>query len=328
MGMRRGAVLALALVVLGALAACDPGAPPGSYTPATVVYEGTRMRVHTPTAGVAPPEGRPVIVNIHGGGFYAGSADSFNQPLFPDQPTWGYASVAAARQIPRGWVVIDVDYEKVTDPGEQMITGALDDIGNVIDWVQDQGPTGGLDPTRVVLIGASAGGHLASLYSYVYGTDGSVRGVVNFDGPTDFVDVADMTVTTPLEDLPEGVHDVYGGAETYVQELPFAAVGCLDDGVRLTLQPDALIPCDPDALAMASPITHIGPSSPPTLLICAEDAAGPFPRFCEEHEAAATALTTAGVDNEQVEVLDANHLNIEYAFPAADLEDWLDAVTA
>jgi acetyl esterase len=98
-------------------------------------------RLHRPTTDKA----LPVMVYIHGGGWVWGSIDTH------DHIMRGYAGAA-------GCAVVGPDY--ALSP-EAPFPQALEECAAVVRWVAKNGAEWGLDPTRIVIGGDSAGGNLA-----------------------------------------------------------------------------------------------------------------------------------------------------------------------
>ncbi|NGP06303.1 alpha/beta hydrolase [Rhodococcus sp. 14C212] len=116
-----------------------PGAPGGPEVP---------VRVHTPDA--CPDgnrAGRPVVLEIHGGGFVLGSAAH---------------SEAFAADVARatGSVVISVDYRLAP---EHPCPAAVDDCCAVLEWIVSGAACLDIDPDRVVVLGDAAGAGLAAI---------------------------------------------------------------------------------------------------------------------------------------------------------------------
>jgi len=113
------------------------------------------LDVYTPDTA-APGDSRPVIIYVHGGGWRIG--DKSNQ---------------IARKVDlftgAGYVFVSVNYRlspvdaSVLDPGRVKFPDHPADVGEAIGWIsQHIGEYGG-DPTRLGLIGHSAGAHLVAL---------------------------------------------------------------------------------------------------------------------------------------------------------------------
>ena len=99
----------------------------------------------------APRDARnaPVIVMVHGGGWRRG-----------DKALPGVIDDKVARWVPRGAIVVSVDYRMLpgTDPLQQ-----ARDVARAVATAQREVVRYGGAPDRFVLMGHSAGGHLAAL---------------------------------------------------------------------------------------------------------------------------------------------------------------------
>jgi acetyl esterase/lipase len=148
-----------------------------------------------------------------------------------------------SRQIPglnrylaaRGYVVAAINYR--LSPAHRF-PSACDDVLAAIGFLRDRAPELGIDPRRFVLLGRSAGAQLALLAGYTAG-DPAIRGVVGFYGPADLV----YGYQHPAR---KSVIDSVGVIEGYLGGSPTSA---------------------PEIYRAAGPIGHVGPTSPPTLLI-------------------------------------------------------------
>jgi acetyl esterase len=105
---------------------------------------GVRSRLYRP-ADTGEHDVPGVLVYLHGGGFVFGDLDTHD----------GQSRRLANRT---GLAVLAVDYRR---PPEHRFPAAADDASTVLRWVRLTGPSLGLDPTRVVLCGDSAGANLA-----------------------------------------------------------------------------------------------------------------------------------------------------------------------
>jgi acetyl esterase len=101
------------------------------------------VRVYEP-AGVERP---PVVVYFHGGGFVIGDLDTYD---------YGCRSLCAATDA----AVVSVDYRLA--PEHPFPAAPLDALA-ATGWVCERGDAWGLDATRVVVAGDSAGGTLATV---------------------------------------------------------------------------------------------------------------------------------------------------------------------
>lgn len=190
---RRG-VLAGLLGALG-LAACSPGGEtptPAAGTPAPMRIDygpdpSQYGELHLPAGGGT----HPVVVILHGGFWRSSYGLDLGTPLAVDLTNAGLAA----------W---NVEYRRVGDGGGFPAT--LDDVAAAVDLVPGsvQAASGGrLDLGRVVLLGHSAGGHLAvwaaSRDRLPPGAPGAgpavrPRGAVSQAGVLDLVAAADQGV--------------------------------------------------------------------------------------------------------------------------------------
>jgi len=92
-------------------------------------------------AGKGP---RPLIVNFHGGGWTENVKERSQPTLLPFLQT--------------GWAVANVEYRLAA---VALAPGAVEDARCAVRWLADHAQMYGLDPNRFVLMGDSAGAHLA-----------------------------------------------------------------------------------------------------------------------------------------------------------------------
>lgn len=109
----------------------------------TVGDPAVKVRVITPDAGAVP---RPAVLWIHGGGMIAGS---------PQLEAFDAARIA--RDL--GVVVVMPDYRLAP---ENAFPAALDDCMMTLNWMRDSADELGIDPERIAVMGASAGGGLSA----------------------------------------------------------------------------------------------------------------------------------------------------------------------
>jgi acetyl esterase/lipase len=220
-----------------------------------------------------PPHGMApsglAVVYLHGGAWSLLDKDVGTRPFF--------RHLAA-----QGHVVMDVAYRLY--PETDML-GMVGDAKRAIAWMKAQGPTYGVNPERVVVAGASAGGYLALLAAYtpresaltpddVGEIDLSVQAVISCYGPTDlrayyeytqqdmWGHLGQATETRPPSPL---IRSVLGSFYERLGLGKSGAVGAMEPLVGGTPQNV------PDLYALFSPITHVQPGCPPTLLIQGKD---------------------------------------------------------
>ena len=94
-----------------------------------------------------PAKGSPALVAVHGGGWVAGARSAFQY--------WGPHLAA------RGIVVFAISYRLATK--SKTFPEAVQDVLAGVQFVRGKSGEFGIDPQRIGLLGASAGGHLAAL---------------------------------------------------------------------------------------------------------------------------------------------------------------------
>lgn len=182
----------------------------------------------------------PLVIYVHGGGWQGGHTR--HSGAFENWPGV-LASLAA-----KGYVVASLEYRL---SGEAPFPAAFDDVKAAVKWLRSQATSYGIDPSRAVIWGGSAGGHLAALTA-VSCEDGKaaaddkaqsacVQGLVAWYGVFDFRSVlATERSRTPDANAPAAASRFLACASSE---------------------------CDPQVVARASPIDHVDSKDPPVLLI-------------------------------------------------------------
>ena len=139
-------------VIRGMVAGSGDMQLPGPDMAVTNV-EDARVRVYAPESD-SP---LPVIIALHGGGFVAGTLDTFD-------PT--------CRRLAHdvGAVVVNVDYRLAP---EHPYPAALHDVRDAVTWVRENIASFGGDPSRIAFVGESAGANLATVVARWLGADGN-----------------------------------------------------------------------------------------------------------------------------------------------------------
>lgn len=173
----------------------------------------------------------PVVVLVHGGGWASGSRDN-QAPL-------------AIRLAGRGYAAATVTYRL---SGEAKYPAAIHDVKAAVRYVRMHAARHGIDPDRIAVAGASAGGQIASLTGVTNGVDrfdpqggavsSAVQAIINIDGLSDF--------TTP--EALKNEND-----PSRVTPAGFWLGGRYADRTAVWRE--------------ASPITHAGKDTPPILFI-------------------------------------------------------------
>lgn len=100
-----------------------------------------------------PPdaENAPVLVMVHGGGWRTG--DKASPPVIENKLRYW---------LPRGYILVSVDYRLLP---EAMAYEQAGDVAAAVRRIAERAPAWGGDPGAIILMGHSAGGHLAALLS-------------------------------------------------------------------------------------------------------------------------------------------------------------------
>ena len=142
--MRRRTLLGIPALgaAAAALAACSDDGTVAAATATEIIRYGEHP---SQLVELGRPEGTPrgVVVVIHGGFWKAAYDRSLGRPLALDL-------------LERGWATLNIEYRRVGAGGG--VPQTLDDVRAAIATLEGRG----LDLTRVVTLGHSAGGHLAA----------------------------------------------------------------------------------------------------------------------------------------------------------------------
>jgi acetyl esterase/lipase len=140
------------------------------------------------------PAGAPVLVHMHGGGFFSGAKSREARALL----------YGLARQ---GWVCISANY-RLRRRGA--FPAPLMDLKRAIAWVREHGDEHGADPSVLFVAGSSAGAHLASMAALTPGDPAFQPGF----------EQADTSVTAAI-----GLYGYYGSRSASIPSSPHDYVG-------------------------------------------------------------------------------------------------------
>lgn len=90
---------------------------------------------------------RPALLFVHGGGWAAGSKETFGD--------------APANMAKQGYVTFAINYRLIQN-GKNLWPAQLDDVQRAIRWIRAHATDYHVDPERIGAIGHSAGGHLVA----------------------------------------------------------------------------------------------------------------------------------------------------------------------
>jgi len=227
------------------------------------------------------PEGTgpfPVCILVHGGGFTKGDKQK--------QPKHWFAPLSEA-----GYAWVSINYRLA--PAHKY-PGSVEDVETSIRWVKAHAKEYRFDPSRIVLIGESAGGYLVNKVGTMNQEDIRVAAVVSFYGAADLLFRLKSSNGKPSITF----SDYFGVTEDNEATRKF--------------------------LVEASPATHVRPGLPPFLLIHGnKDERVPYEQSVNFH----AKLKAAGVPSEFITIEGGGHgmsswkkLNSDYA---TQLVNWL-----
>ena len=216
---------------------------------------------------------QPTLVFYHGGGWIAGTKEAALMSLMP----W----------FEMGWNVVNVEYRMAR---VALAPGAVEDALCALRFIVAQAKTYGIDPSRLVVTGESAGGHLALAAGMIPQTAGLTNictggGFAGFDNSVP--KVAAIINWYGITDVAEMVA---GGSNTRSYALQW--VGSAQN--------------KEDVARQVSPLTYVRAGLPPILSIQGDkDVIVPYSQNVRLHE----ALTKAGATNELFTVPGGGHGN-------------------
>ena len=228
-----------------------------------------KLDVYRPTTAKAPT---PVVMLIHGGGWVRHEKEEEVLSLLP--------------YLEMGWAAVNVEYRLAR---VSLAPAAVEDCRCALHWIGRNAKKYNFDVSKVVVTGASAGGHLALTTAMIPASAGFDRGCVSQDDPkwsgpwTDPTpNVAAVINWVGLTDVADALH----GAN--IRSWVISWFGSQPDREELAKR--------------LSPISYVRPGLPPILTIHGNgDPIAPYSQAVRFHE----ALSKAGVRN-QLLTIDSN----------------------
>jgi acetyl esterase/lipase len=214
----------------------------------------------------------PAVVWIHGGGWTGGTKAEAR------------AKNICGTLVAAGYVALNIDYKL----GEGAWPTNLHDCKNAVRFLRTRAAEWRVDPDRIAVAGGSAGGHLALMVGYT-------AGVKELEPDAPYPGVSSAL---------RAVIDMYGISDLFTRR-EVESDGRVTDKVR---SPGPVgVYGDPGNQAvyrLASPVTHIGKNSPPTLILHGDKDTTVDLRQSQD---LAAALAKKGVPHELVVVAGAGH---------------------
>ncbi|MBS1759035.1 MAG: alpha/beta hydrolase [Bacteroidetes bacterium] len=181
----------------------DPAPPPVAAKTQLDASYGTdalqKMDIYLPSGRTTATT--KLIIMVHGGSWNGGDKADLTQ----------YVDTIK-RRLP-DWAIININY-RLANPPNLFPTQELD-VKAAIEYIYSK-RSEYLISDKFVLLGASAGAHLACLDAYKYTSTVRFKAVVDFFGPTDLADMYNNPAN-PL--VPFQLYNVIGGSPTTVPAL-------------------------------------------------------------------------------------------------------------
>ncbi len=122
--------------------------PAGARVERDLSY-GTDPQQHLDVYIPAQAKDAPILFMVHGGAWIIGDKGASN-----------FVSNKVAHWLPKGYILVSSNYRMSRQPNP---LDQADDVARALAFVQAKAASWGGDPTRVLLLGHSAGAHLVSL---------------------------------------------------------------------------------------------------------------------------------------------------------------------
>ena len=242
-----------------------------------------------------PKAPRPALVWIHGGALIMGARAGIDAALRD-------ALVRA------GYVVVSIDYRLAP---ETKLPAILDDVRDALRWTREEGAKAfAIDPARLAVAGASAGGYLTLTTGYRVSPP--PRALISYWG---YGDVAGAWYSRPDPFYRRQPLVPREEAERAVGRTPIADGAGRPERARFYLYcrqqgrwPQEVAGLDPDqdpkALDPFCPVRNVTPAYPPTLLVHGtKDTDVPY----EQSQMMAEALARHGVAHELLTIPGGSH---------------------
>jgi acetyl esterase/lipase len=185
------------------------------------------------------------IVVIHGGGWVEGDKSEMTP------------YVDTLRKLMPGYAIVNMNYRLAWNNSVNLFPTQENDVRSAIEYYLNHAEEY-MVSDDLVLLGASAGGHLAMLHAYKNDPEGHVRAVVDFFGPFDLASLWNYGIIQQLI--------LYGATGVFLADNP---------SLYATSSPSQYVTGDsPPTIALQGGADLLVPPSQTSQLIAALDAAG------------------------------------------------------
>jgi acetyl esterase/lipase len=258
-------------------------------------YRPLILDLYKPAHSAQP---RPLVIYLHGGGWQSGHTR--HSGAFEDWPGV-LASIAS-----RGYVVASVEYRL---SAEAPFPAAVQDVKAAVRWLRAHATQFGIDKSRALVWGGSAGGQLAALV-------GASCGVAALEPPSMAASQRPEPGATPAmpaahaQSMPSAESDCVQGVIAWYGIFDFSQLAQASAEAGRSRGPEfrylgcAPGKCSAEALAAAGAITYVDAKDPPVLMIHGvNDHTVPI----AQSRSYLAALRAKGVKAELVEIPGVDH---------------------
>lgn len=248
--------------------------PKGTILKANIPYANDTLQKHLldvylPANAQKPT---PLVIWVHGGAWM----------LNDKYADMNYMKNTLSEMVSNGFAVASVDYRHST---QAVFPAQIQDLNQAIEFIYQHAKEWGIDQNQFVLMGFSAGGHLASLLALSHNNH-----IPSFVAPNQKVHFRI-----------KGVIDFYGPAELSGMVKRYDEDDANNSITRLL---GASPLTRPDLAKIASPVTYVDKNDPPFLIINGEkDESVPY----TQSKLLGAWLALSGVPQEVIIVKDAPH---------------------
>jgi acetyl esterase/lipase len=113
-----------------------------------------------------------IMIMVHGGAWSDGDKTDFNVDIPSIKPLLG------------NYAIFNINY-RLANGSSVVVQQQLDDINTAFDFITSHAAEYKVNTSKIALMGASAGAHLALLKAYKANADGRIKAMVDLFGPSD-----------------------------------------------------------------------------------------------------------------------------------------------
>jgi acetyl esterase/lipase len=113
-----------------------------------------------------------ILIMVHGGAWSDGDKTDFNVDIPSIKPLLG------------NYAIFNINY-RLANGSSVVVQQQLDDINTAFDFITSHAAEYKVNSSKIALMGASAGAHLALLKAYKANADGRIKAMVDLFGPSD-----------------------------------------------------------------------------------------------------------------------------------------------